>query len=839
MTTSLRGSVRIVPPSSPAHALLDLSRPEEMRVQVDLYRLCPLEGEEAADVPPRAMSMEACMEARLAPFRSVLRAAHSGLQQPAVAAAAGCDRPSQHHYSFSFDALPAGRYHVLAFTVPKGLGTEAEGEPARFTDPQQQSFGFCSEGGAGGNRWPWSVLQLGGAGSDGAAPPAERVLEPFPLRVAHSFAVLRPAADPASAAAAAATPAAAVPTRVPHASLRLLPGSTIPALQLGRCKPGERGLGHGRLLAPYILDFWRFYIFEHRFAANAARYEAFVDRWVRPARGFFSYPPDALEEAHGVVEGMRRAAAASAAAGGNGGVDLFLEEVGREIDVGDILAGYIETRTVVSTEVQQQQAQAGTEVAAEDKAAAAASSSAAGPAPAPAPADAALAHHCSQAVLWGPLTAGSGGSVVAGRNMDGEIDFRKVTATHSILIATDRDPAPEPEPQAEAAAASASTSGTSSSPAPKNSFRTISLMWPGLVGTLTGVNETGLYMCENAGETQPGTGLVSGLTPVACVQQAALRALDGRTLTPAAMRAFLEKYVSRAGWDPVRHAPLSEEAREEQLRRAALPRYASHTRGGFSGPGSIFVVATPPVPSASASAASAAVPAPAASAAVSATDRVHGFVVEADRSHTALRLPGTSLPLDVATCVLATNHALALGFDDQGVLGPEAERRRAPLWPADKCPSIHAHYSGAAANARFTNWNVPVAAKSFWRFEAGRNRLQALDRLRRQASAAALAGSSHSTSLAPTPSHSMSIDTVRSLLQSMCPGYTEHSFMVDLRPDGGVRVHVAVAAPLVGMWDAPYARWFDFEFADLFVEDVDKEDESAVHADACSTTARA
>jgi len=330
-------------------------------------------------------------------------------------------------------------------------------------------------------------------------------------------------------------------------------------------------------------------------------------------------------------------------------------------------------------------------------------------------------------------------------------------------------------------------------------------------------------MCENAGETQPGTGLISGLTPVACVQHAALRALDGRTLTPAAMQQFLERYVSRTGWDCEKHAALSEEQREARLQKAGLAQYASHTRGGFSGPGSIFVVATPPSPplpqqqqekeGAVVAAAPAARSSSSSGSAAPSSSRVHGFVVEADRSHTALRLPGESLPLDVPTSILATNHALCLGFDDQGVLRAGDEMRRAPIWPGKKCPSLHAQYSGAAANARFTNWNVPVGIKSFWRFEAGRNRLQALDRLRCRAAA---------TAASADPSHSMGIDTVRSLLQSMCPGYTEHSFMVDLRPDGGVRVHVAVASPQVGMWDAPYARWFDFDFADLFAEDVDK-----------------
>lgn len=44
---------------------------------------------------------------------------------------------------------------------------------------------------------------------------------------------------------------------------------------------------------------------------------------------------------------------------------------------------------------------------------------------------------CTQFSFWGGLTKGSDvdGGIIAGRNMDGEIDIRKVTVTHFLAIA--------------------------------------------------------------------------------------------------------------------------------------------------------------------------------------------------------------------------------------------------------------------------------------------------------------------------------------------------------------------------------------------------------------------
>lgn len=364
---------------------------------------------------------------------------------------------------------------------------------------------------------------------------------------------------------------------------------------------------------------------------------------------------------------------------------------------------------------------------------------------------------------------------MAARNMDGELDVRKVTVTHSILFATDRDvKANAPAPDGTVPAAS---------PA---SYRTVSLMWPGILGTLTGVNETGLYICENAGDTQPDSGIISGLAPVACVQQAALRQLDGRTLTVSKMKDFLEKQISKTGWDTEAHKKITEAERAEKLQREGVPQYVSETSGGCAGPGSIFVVALPPVAASAASS---------SSSSASSASPTRGFVVEADRTHTSFRLPSQAPPF-LPSCLLATNHFFRLGLDEKGVLGREEERARARIPTDKKCLTVSPAYSHGPGHlsTSLTNWNVPLSLSTLWRYEAGSNRVAAWQRQGRK----------------------MEMNDVHELLRVMCPGETEHAFGVELRPDGRVIVSVAVADARAGFWDAPYAKWQSFDFHDLF-----------------------
>lgn len=261
---------------------------------------------------------------------------------------------------------------------------------------------------------------------------------------------------------------------VAHGALRWLRG--LPVVQL-RGGATERGRAHGELLAAQILDFFRFYLLEDRLRTASAygRFAAFLE-------SHFRWPEAMLAEVEGVLAGMRAS-----------GVDLHLPELGRAFGRTELLAinAYIETRAMRSS--------------------------------------------CTQFACWGERTAGTdvGGGTIAGRNMDGEIDLRRVTVSHFVLFAV--DPA-EPDQQ-----------------------RFVSMMWPGFVGTLTGFNESGVHCMENAGGTGPGP-VVSGLVPISWSQRQALL-----TFGPDATAADFERIL----------AANSNEA------------------GGACGPGCIVLFATP------------------------------------------------------------------------------------------------------------------------------------------------------------------------------------------------------------------------------------------------------
>ncbi len=101
---------------------------------------------------------------------------------------------------------------------------------------------------------------------------------------------------------------------------------------------------------------------------------------------------------------------------------------------------------------------------------------------------------CTQFAFWGDFTQNTklqGGLVVA-RNMDGECDVRKVTVSHFLLFAVN--------------------------PSEPGHKRWISFMWPGFMGTISGINEDGLYSMENAGGTGPGQ-VVGNITPCSWIQR--------------------------------------------------------------------------------------------------------------------------------------------------------------------------------------------------------------------------------------------------------------------------------------------------------------------------------
>lgn len=245
---------------------------------------------------------------------------------------------------------------------------------------------------------------------------------------------------------------------VEHGALRWLHG--LPVVQL--CgDAAQRGRAHGLLLAAQIVDFFRFYVLEDRLggAAAYAGFEAFLHTK-------FAWPEPMLRELDAVLAGMQQS-----------GADLHLPELGRDFARTELLAinAYIETRAMRSS--------------------------------------------CTQFACWGERTAGTdvAGGTIAGRNMDGEIDLRRVTVSHFVLFAV----------------------------TPSGQKRYVSMMWPGFVGTLSGFNEDGVHCMENAGGTGKGP-VVERLQPISWTMREAL-ATFGADATPQAFEQLLAAHGNAAG----------------------------------------------------------------------------------------------------------------------------------------------------------------------------------------------------------------------------------------------------------------------------------------------------
>jgi hypothetical protein len=317
-----------------------------------------------------------------------------------------------------------------------------------------------------------------------------------------------------------------------HGSLRWIKG--LPVLQLhGTAR--ERGFAHGFLVVPQIRDFFEFYVLEDSWQ-SAARYEAEFAPFLE---SHFAYDPGYVAEVDAVVEGMKAS-----------GMDMRVEWLGREFRRVDLLAvnAYVERRAAQPSP--------------------AATSSLDGPA-------------CTQFAFWGEATQGSelAGGLIAGRNMDGEVDLRKVTVSHFLLFAVD--------------------------PSEPGRRRWVSAMWPGFVGTITGINEEGLYAMENAGGTGPGP-VVDGLTPCSWVQRNILENA-GAESTPESVGRAIDAFRSPGG--------------------------------GTFGAGSIILWAVPYRGQ----------PAPA-------------FVAEGDRFGNVVRKPGDAAPTH-PFAIMAANHFLSYGVD--------------------------------------------------------------------------------------------------------------------------------------------------------------------------------
>ncbi|CAF1044463.1 unnamed protein product [Rotaria sp. Silwood1] len=329
----------------------------------------------------------------------------------------------------------------------------------------------------------------------------------------------------------------------------------IPVLQLHATTPVHRGYSHGYLLAPHILDWFYFYLLEENFE-SISKYQEFY-ALVDPASNFFHYPVDYLLEIQAILRGMQART----------DCDLFLYEFDRPFDYIDLLAmnSYIERRTTKSDPRADEMVGSTID-------------------------DAANYPNCSQVVVWNRLTTDK--RIISGRNMDGECDIRRVTVSTTVLFAVN----------------SADKS---------KQYRYISLMWPGMVGTLSGVNETGLYCMENAGPSQIG-GQIKGLTPVSYVATHVLRTLNARLVTITGVKNAFETFAS----DSI----LNNDSKIWPTKRAP-----SELKGPICGPGCVFVLTT------------------------MSNEGGDAFVLEGDRYGGRIRTSMQAIPF-IPDCIMATNH---------------------------------------------------------------------------------------------------------------------------------------------------------------------------------------
>lgn len=287
-----------------------------------------------------------------------------------------------------------------------------------------------------------------------------------------------------------------------------------------------RGYAHGKLLASQIVDFFRFYFLEDKMK-SASDYEQGFAKFLHTN---FRYPAEFTAECEAVLEGM-----------GDSGANLYVPELGRDFHLTDLYAinGYIETR--------------------------------------------AMRTNCTQFAAWGERTDGTDvdGGMITGRNMDGEIDLRRVTVSHFLILAV--------------------------SPSGPGEKRFVSMMWPGFVATISGMNEEGFYAMENAGITAPGP-TVDNMVFFSWTMREALTKL-GSDATPQQVQSLVDQFDNSAG--------------------------------GSCGPGCITLFATPYQGQSD-----------------------PAFIHEGDRFGDRIRLAGQAAPL-VPQVLAASNHPLLYGVSSK------------------------------------------------------------------------------------------------------------------------------------------------------------------------------
>ena len=101
--------------------------------------------------------------------------------------------------------------------------------------------------------------------------------------------------------------------------------------------------------------------------------------------------------------------------------------------------------------------------------------------------------------------------LLTGRNMDGECDESKVTVTHLIIFAID-----------------ATTSIS----------RIVSILWPGFVGSLSAINEDGVYVMMNTGNMNKAK-VIGDITPISIIGRSIIDNIGSNNFSST----FIQKYV--------------------------------------------------------------------------------------------------------------------------------------------------------------------------------------------------------------------------------------------------------------------------------------------------------
>lgn len=209
--------------------------------------------------------------------------------------------------------------------------------------------------------------------------------------------------------------------------------------------PEERAYAYGYLCGPQIRD-WIDYVLIEAFMQSPAEYEElfipYIEEHMAPAN------PTYMAELDAMLAGM----AAS-------GADLYLPSLSRNITRYDLLAEntydfmlYYKLYGLYMGDLGIDHITTG---------------------------DAGVSPHlCTSAIAWGNLTQNDelAGGVIHGKNMDGEVDLRKVTVNSLLIIATDPGPGAK---------------------------RTVGIDWPGFIGTFNGMNEDGLVLVPHSSPSIP------------------------------------------------------------------------------------------------------------------------------------------------------------------------------------------------------------------------------------------------------------------------------------------------------------------------------------------------